>query len=76
MRIFIYIAAALWCSLTSATEFKPDATQQLTLATALPLSAEMQQLQQATKTAVESWRAYRATKLTPLSKVYLTTPGS
>ena len=47
MRIFIYIAAALWCSLTSATEFKPSASQQLTLATALPLSAEMQQLQQA-----------------------------
>ncbi|WP_445766704.1 tetratricopeptide repeat protein [Rheinheimera sp.] len=51
MRIFIYIAAALWCSLTSATEFKPDATQQLTLATALPLSAEMQQLQQALQQA-------------------------
>ena len=46
MHILAYIAVALWCSLASATEFKPDATQQLMLAKALPITAQMQQLEQ------------------------------
>ena len=54
MRILASIAAALWLSVVSATEFKPDATQQLTLATALPLSAEMQQLQQQSSRSMEN----------------------
>ncbi|MDP2715303.1 tetratricopeptide repeat protein [Rheinheimera sp.] len=41
------IICALWWSVAAASEFKPDASQQLALDSALPLSAEMQQLQQA-----------------------------
>jgi len=37
---------ALCCSVAGATEFKPDASQQLALDTVLPLTPEMQQLQQ------------------------------
>ena len=51
MHTLTCIAVLLCCSFTSATEFKPDASQQLTLSTVLPISSEMQQLQQALQRA-------------------------
>lgn len=46
MRKFVSIAGALWFSLATATEFKPDASQQLMLQAELPVSPQMEQLQQ------------------------------
>ena len=47
MFTLLSIVSALSLSLASATEFKPAASQPLTLQAQLPLTAQMQQLQQA-----------------------------
>lgn len=47
MSKLLSTVSLLWLSLASSAEFKPVATQQLTLQAELPLTVQMQQLQQA-----------------------------